>query len=429
LVFVSIPYGEKKIEFEIPRKNLCEILTPSKVTSLPSEEEEITKALNNPIGTKPLEKIVHPGDKVTLICEDISRFAHTDKIIKYLVSRLNSAGVSDEDILIVIALGSHRPMKQEEMIKKVSREIFSRVPVINSEFRNKKLLLDLGFAPGRVRVWADKRVLQADVKIGIGSIVPHPALGYTGGGKIIYPGVVAEETVARLHLRSALLNRNVMGWVDNPARREMEKWVDTVGLDFIVNAVVTPKNETYKIVAGHYVKAHRRGTEYAKKIYELKAKEKVDIAIVSSHTADQDFWQGTKGVVAAERIVKDGGTLILVTPCFEGIGPYSSYINYIGDDNYKALLKEAWEGKMNCKEILPLSVAALVARIRKRIKLMLVSEGISPEQAKIAKFEYFDTLDEALRNALQKQGNNAKVSVLPYGGDSYAWIEDKKRLK
>jgi nickel-dependent lactate racemase len=392
------------------------------VTLPASEQEEIINATDNPIGVQPLKKIVHRGDKVALICEDISRFACTNKIIKYLVSRLNKAGVSDKDIQIVIALGSHRPMKQEEMIKKVSREIFSRIAVVNSEFRDKRLLLNLGLAPGGVRVWADKRVIEADVKIGVGSIVPHPALGYTGGGKIIYPGVVAEETVAQLHLRSALLNRNIMGWVDNPVREEMEKWVDTVGLDFIVNAVVTPKNETYAVVAGDHVKAHRRGVESARQIYELGAKEKVDIVVVSSHTADQDFWQGTKGVVAGERIVKNGGTLILVTPCFEGIGPYPSYVDYIGDDNYELLLKEAWEGKMNYEAVVPLSVGALVARIRKRIKLRLVSEGISPEQAEIAKFKHFNTLDEALRDALQRHGRKAKVSVLSCGGDSYVRI-------
>ena len=422
MVSVSIPYGQRKINFEIPRKNLSEILTPHEIVLPTCEEEEIIKALDHPIGTEPLEKIVHPGDKVALICEDTTRFAHTDGIIKYLIGRLNQAGVSDEDILIVIALGSHRPMSREEMIRKVGGEVFSRISVVNSEFRDKKFLLDLGFAPGGVRIWADRRVLQADVKIGVGSIVPHPALGYTGGGKIIYPGVVAEETVAGLHLRSALLNGNIMGWVDNPVRREMERWVEKVGLDFIVNVVVTPKNETYRVVAGDYVKAHRRGVEYAKKIYELEAKEKVDIAVVSSHTADQDLWQGTKGVIAGERIVKDGGTLILAAPCFEGIGPYPSYINYMGNDSYEALLKEAWEGKVNCGEVLPLSVGALVARIRKRIKLVLVSGRISPEQAKIAKFGYFNTLDEALQDALQRQGREAKVSVLTQGGDSYAWI-------
>jgi nickel-dependent lactate racemase len=273
-----------------------------------------------------------------------------------------------------------------------------------------------------VRIWADKRVIQADVRIGVGSIVPHPALGYTGGAKILYPGVVAEETVARLHLRSAALNKNVMGQADNPARKEMEKWVDTIGLDFIVNSVVTPKNETYAVVAGHYVKAHRRGVEYAKKIYELKAKKKVDVLVVSSHTADQDFWQGTKGVISGERIVKDGGTLILATPCDEGVGPHPSFINYTGSHNYENLLKEAWEGKIGREEVLPLSVGALVARAKKRVNLMLVSDGINEEQARIAGFEYFKTLDEAVQEALKRSGRNAELSVLPYGGDSYAWI-------
>jgi len=421
LISISIPYGKRDIEFEVSHKSLCEVLNPHEVT-VPSFEEEMNRALEHPIGTKQLAEIVHQKRKVTIACEDISRFARTDIIIESLIHRLNRGGIPYENITIVIALGSHRPMTEEEIRTKIGESIFSRVQVANSEFKDKRYLLDLGLAPGGVRIWADKRVIQADVKIGVGSIVPHPALGYTGGAKIIYPGVVAEETVAQLHLRSAILNKNVMGQVDNPVRKEMEKWVDTIGLDFIVNAVVTPKNETYAVVAGHYVKAHRRGVEYAKEIYELKAKKRVDILVVSSHTADQDFWQGTKGVIAGERIVKDGGTLILVTPCYEGVGPHPSYINYTGSHNHENLLQKAWEGKTAREEVLPLSVGALVARAKKRLNLMLVSDGIDGEQARLAGFDYFKTLDEAVQEAFQRSGRNAELSVLPYGGDSYAWI-------
>jgi nickel-dependent lactate racemase len=424
-VKISVPYGYQKICFSLPEENLAEILAPKIVVISKSEEEEISEAINNPIGTRKLIEMVRPSDKIVILCEDISRFAHTDKILMYLLNYLNKYGIENKNISIIIALGSHRPMTKKEIKKKVGEEVFARIKVKNSEFKDKKNLVNMGFAPGNVKMWIDRRVINADIKIGVGSIIPHPALGYTGGGKIIFPGVAGEETVAQLHLRSALLEENIMGWADNPIRKEMEEWVKTIGLDFIINAVVTPENKTYKIIAGDFVEAHRRGVIYAQEIYEIIAREKVDVAIVSSHTADWDLWQGAKGVIAGERIVKNEGTLILLAPCFEGIGPHSSYIDYIGSDSCEKFIREAWEGKMDKKEILPLSVGALIARIRKRIKLSLISDGITYEDAKRAKFDYFENIEEALDNVFQQYGEGIRISVMPYGGDSYSYIKKK----
>jgi len=422
MIDIFIPYGEKRMHFSLPEKNIAEILTPNKVIISSSEREEIKNAISNPIGTKKLEEIVRPENNVVILCEDISRFAHTDKMLFLLLNSLNQAGISDKNILIIMALGSHRPMTRNEMLNKVGEKIFSRVQVVNSEFKDKRKLIDMGFAPGGVRVWADRRVVQADVKIGVGSIVPHAGFGYTGGGKIIYPGVVGEETVAQLHLHSTLLGRNILGDPDNLARKEIEEWVSTVGLDFILNAIVTPENKAYKIVAGHHVKAHRKGVNYAREIYGIKTKEKVDVAVVSSHTADRDFWQATKGFATGDLIVKNGGSVILVSPCFEGIGPHSSFIHYVGSDNFEELLNDAIRGDVPSDEALPLAIGAFNARFRKRIRLILVSESITREQAKEAKIEYFTTLNEALQSVFYIYGKNLRISVIPYGGDSYPYF-------
>lgn len=421
---VSIPYGKNRLSFSIPKANLCEILRPNQVSFPKNERDEIESAIDNPIGSEKLEKIVKPQDKVIIICEDIARLTPVDRIIPLLLDRLNSIGVPDKDIKIVMALGSHRPMNSTEMVRKVGEDVFKRVKAVNSEFKDKAKLFDLGLAPGGVRVWVDKQVMEGDVRIGVGSIAPHAAAGYTGGGKIIYPGVVGEETVAQFHLHRAFLSQSVLGIVENSVRLEMEKWVDTVGLDFIVNVVITPENRIYKIVTGHYVKAHRIGAKYSQEVYGIKANNKVDIAVVSSFSADQDFWQGTKGVISGELIIKDGGTLILVTPCFEGVGPHKNYPKYIGNDDSEGLLKTATENLVNPKEILSLAVAIPVARIRKRLRLVsLISKGIDSEGPKEAKFRRFDTIDEALQEALDYYGKEAKVSAIPCGGESCPYFK------
>lgn len=418
--FVKIPFGLEEQELRLSTNYLKEVLQPIDKDVPQDASDLIEAALSQPIGTKPLEELVRPGQKVAIISEDNSRFARTDLIISTIVSRLAKIGVKDQDILIVMALGSHRKMTPAEMKIKLGEEIYTRFTCVNSEFRDPQLLTYAGTAPGDVEVYVDKRVDEADVKIGVGSIVPHPALGYTGGGKILYPGVVGENTVAQLHLRSALIGQNIMGVAGNQARLEMEAWVETIGLDFIVNSIVTPENNTYKVVAGHYVEAHRVGVAYADEIYRLQAQQAVDVVIASSRSADMDLWQATKAVIGGDRIVKDGGHLVLYTPCPEGVGPHSEYPIYCKGDNIAEYLQQAKQGNFPVEKILPLSVGALIARVLKRINVDIVSPGITPLEAETAGFNHYGSTIEDLQKLIDSKYPHSTLSVLTHGGDSFA---------
>lgn len=417
---LTIPYGSREITFRIPEHNFSEYLAPSIPTLPESDCSETKRALDNPIGADKIEEMVNPSDKVALLCEDITRYAQTSVILSVLVNRLNEAGVPDSNIKIVMALGSHRPMTDEEKIVKVGEELFRRLEVVNSENKNKGKLVDAGLAPGGVRVWLDPIVQAADFKIGVGSIEPHTAAGYTGGGKIIYPGVVGVETVSNFHLISASLG-NLTGDPDNQARLTMEAWVDTVGLDYIVNAVVTPDNDLYKVVAGHYVKAHREGVKFAEEVWGIKSSRKIDVAVVSSFPADLDFWQGGKGIVNCEKMISDGGMLILVTPCIEGVGPHPEYIDYMGADDPLYFIQAAQQGKVNMEKVLPLAVGAAVARIRQRISIAVISDGLTDAEIIRSGFMPFESVEEAVKFALDKYGRDARISVVPMGGGSYIY--------
>lgn len=417
---IKIPYGNKEIEFCIPKKNFSELLIPNSPQLPENGVWETIEALEKPIGADQIENMIKRDSKIVIICEDITRYAQTDIMISVLIDRLSRDGIPDENIKIVMALGSHRPMTDEEKIKKVGKDIFKRFEVINSENKDKNKLVDAGVAPGGVRVWLDPIVYESDFKIGIGSIEPHTAAGYTGGGKIIYPGVVGQETVSNFHIISASLG-NLIGDPDNEARLTMEKWVKTVGLDYIINAIVTPENKLYKVVAGHFVKAHRVGVKYAREIWGIQSKKRIDIAIVSSHPADLDFWQGGKGIVNCEKAIPDGGFLILVTPCYEGVGPHPEYIDYMGNNDPEKLIKETRESNKITEGVLPLAVGLAVARVRKRINIAVISDGLSKEDIERSGFLYFKTIGDAVQYGLKKFGNDANIAVIPMGGGSYIY--------
>ena len=415
----KIPYGEKILNFEIPEN--IEVFTAT-VPNVACPEDpylEINRALDNPIGTEKIENIVKPENRVCIICDDITRPTPVKEILEVMLKRLMDAGVTKENIYIVIALGSHRYMTKEEMIRKVGEEIYRDFKVLNSEFKDPEGLLDMGYSKTGAKIYVSRSVMDSDVRIGIGNIVPHPAMGWSGGGKILYPGVTDEVTVAQFHIQQGLANENLFGLDDCFIRLEVEKWVDTIGLHFIVNTVLTPDKKLYKAVAGHYVKAQREGVKYAKQVCGAKLKKPCEVVIVSSYPADLDYWQATKGYLSgAHGAVKDG-TIILVTPCPEGIGPHPEYADCIGNDKAEELLFDMQEGKPVPGDPLALCIGTCVSKIRQKYKLVTVSDGLSPDGMKRAAVKHYpvEKLSKAVADALA-QYENPSVLIIPHGGET-----------
>jgi len=413
-MLITIPYGTKHISFNIPETNVAEVLLPN--PSVPKVPPAIFQAIRYPIGTAPLSSLVNPRSKVVILCEDITRPTPLDILLPYILDELQTVGVSKENILIIFALGSHRPMTSEEMRAKLGSDIYENYQVVNSEFRDPSKLVYVGTTESGVDIYIDKRVIQADVKIGIGSVFPHPAAGYTGGAKILYPGVAGEMTVAQFHLSAALVDKNLFGEAENPVRKEMETWVDRVGLDFVVNAILTPTGEIYQVVAGHYVEAHRQGIRFCQELYTIKVQDLADAVIVSSFPADLDFWQAGKAIMAAEKVVKTGGTIVLVSPCYEGVGPHASFLRFCGAKDLKGLLTLAQKGGLTPEEILPLSVATIMHYARRRAEIIIISDGLKNIDIEEAGFKSCRNINDALEYVFLVHGKNAKIYVMPYGG-------------
>jgi nickel-dependent lactate racemase len=418
-VAIRVPYGPDALSVSLPGVNLAGVLVPNPV-EIGDEDWLIREALDHPIGAPRLEELAQPGQRVVVISDDITRPTPTERLLPAILTRLNSAGIPASDISIVMALGSHRRMTENEMLRKVGPEVFSRVRVHNSEFTDPQALVDLGEAPGGIRVRADRRVLEADLRVGVGGILPHPAVGWSGGGKIIYPGVTAEDTVAHYHYLHGRAGWNMFGAEECPVRLQMERWVDTVGLHFIVNAVTTPQRRLYAVVAGHYVAAHRAGVKRAKEVFGVPFPRRVEVAIVSGHPTDNDLWQATKGVLSGDHLVRDGGTLILLAACPEGVGPHKDYLKHLGAAEPDELL--AWARTQSGGTALSAAVAVTVARIRQRIRLVLVSDNIAPAAAEAGGFEYFATAQKALDAALSRYGPSTQVAVLPFGAETFPMV-------
>ena len=421
---VTIPYGSDSVSFSVPDENFCELLEPSCPEFENNPEMIIEEALDHPIGTPLLEEVVKNAETVSIICDDMSRPTPVHLILPSVMKRLLKAGIKKENIKVIIALGSHRYMTEEEIIQKVGKEIYDNYRVVNSEFKDEESLVLMGTAEDGSKIYVTGEAAGTDIRIGIGNIVPHPVMGWSGGGKILFPGISGEKTVALFHILGGLHeNGNLFGWDESPVRHCIESWVDVIGLDFIINTALTGDFRIYKAVAGHYVKAHREGVKYAKEIWGAKTSKKADIMIVSSYPADQDFWQSGKGLYSAENgLVEKGGTIILVSPNYEGIGPHPELYEYMGDDNAHEKLVKAKDDDSIPGDRLAMSVGTAMAKMRMRREIIMVSDGITKADAQSCGIGYYPLCDlqKAIDDTIKKY-KNPTVSAISHGGELYVY--------
>lgn len=422
---VTLPYGQESVSFQIPDASFSGRLDPPTTVFAASDPiAEIERAIDEPFGSSRLEELVHPGQKVAIIADDASRPTPVHKILPVVIRRLEKAGILRSDIRIVMALGSHRYMTEEEMRARVGDEIYESYEVINSEFRDPEKLVYVGKTPEGVDILATKAIMESDVRIGVGNLVPHPVMGWGGGGKILYPGVAGEDTVAYFHLKAALIDENMFGDSTTPIRDMMESWVDTIGLDFVINTVLTPQLEICKVVAGNYIAAHRAGVEIGKKALGCRVEEKVDVVVVSSHPADQDFWQSPKAMYAAEHALKGtrGGTMILVSPNYEGIGPHREYPVFMGRDDGDEVVRECIRTGKAPGDPLAIAVGNSMSKMRRRRKLVVVGDGVTAEEmAQCGCVHYpLGQLQRAVDDALAEYPN-CRVAAMANGAETFLY--------
>ncbi len=413
---LEIPYGDGTLRCAVPTANLKGIHVPHKVPPVQNEAAEIQRALTHPIGAPPLQEMARGAERVVIVADDNTRLTPTHIIVPLLLNTLNEAGIPDETVEILIALGTHRKMTEKEIEQKFGSETVRRVPVINHDCNDQELLADLGTTPGGVSVQVNRRVLEADLVLGVGSIVPHHIPGFSGGAKIIQPGVCGARTTGEVHLLSVRRPTTLLGMVENEVRQEMEAIAERAGLRAILNTILDSEGRLIRAVYGAPRAAFRRGVEASRRVYGVHVPQTTDIVIASSHPCDIEFWQAHKTLYPAQRCVREGGTIIVVTPCPEGLSvTHPEIADYAGDR------MEEIDAAIRAGEIEDLTAGALAlawASVRRHADVHLVSDGISDAVAQSVGFCPHASLQAALDAALERHGRDATISVLPYAPDT-----------
>ena len=408
----ELEYGKSSVNFDLnPENIICEMKANPVVHKLEGLEE-VKRALENPIGSKRLRELVSPGEKVCIIASDITRPCPSYVFLPALIDELAEGGVREEDIVIVLALGIHRPHTEEEMKTLTGAEVFDRVRVVDSDPDD---CVYSGSTSRGTPLNITREVNSCDRIIATGNIEMHYFAGYSGGAKALMPGVSDRDAIQANH-SMMVEETSVAGRIEgNNIRQDIEEAGDIIGVDFILNVVLDESKKIVGAVAGDHRKAHREGVKILDSMYKIHIPELADLVIASAggFPKDINLYQAQKALDNAKHAVREGGIIILVAECLEGFG----------EEVFHDWLHEAKSGEdliRRAKEDFMLGghkAAAIAMTVEKCSEVLLVS-ALPDELAEKTLMKPFTNINDALIHAYKLLGKDARIIIMPHAGST-----------
>jgi lactate racemase len=412
----KLGFCKQDVTFEINQRNLMGVLEPNKVELHTTGVAEVSRALSCPIASPPLHQIVKKGEKIAIITSDITRPMPSKIVLPILLEELYAGGIAKEDITIVFALGSHRKHTEEEMLYLVGEDVYKSIKCIDSDVND---CIHLGRTSTGTPVSIFRTVVEADKRICLGNIEYHYFAGYSGGAKAILPGVSTRDAIQKNH-SMMVLDEAKAGAIDtNPLRQDIDEVAKFLSIDFILNVVLDEKKNIIKAVAGHYLKAHRAGCQFLDNLYKVTIKAPADIVIVSpgGYPKDINLYQAQKALDNAKHAVREGGVIILVASCKEGLGEHVF-------ERWMTTSSSPDEMIVNIQHKFELGghKAAAIAMVLKKARVFLVSD-LEDSFVRSIFLEPFKCMEDAINDAMLHTGKNSSVLIMPYGGSTLPVIE------
>jgi nickel-dependent lactate racemase len=409
-------------EIQIDEENLLFYATHRTAEQVPDQTQIVEDALEHPIGTGRLEELLRPDDRVVILVDDITRPTPTARILPAILRRIHGAGIPVDAVSIFMAIGTHRVMTEGELRTKLGDEVREHYRIINRDYRDGDFV-DLGQTESGTPIYIDREVMAADFKLTVGNIVPHISAGWGGGSKMILPGVCSHKTSDMMHLMACVVQPvlEVIGTRDNVPRAEMDAIAARAGLDFIVNTVLDEDKNLLGVYAGHFVEAHRAACALAERTMVVPIPAQADILIVSAHPCHVDYWQGIKAYAYAHRGVREDGVIIFLLDGSEGLcGDAPSH-----EETVRKYMLWSFEDQKAAVErgevhdLVGLNVPMYHAMVRHRVqRTICVTNHLSQEDLDVLGFDSAPTVPAALEWAYELVGREARVGVIPFGGET-----------
>lgn len=418
-MLLSLRYGRTGLSLELPPDLDAQILHLNPLPPLENQSAAITDSLENPFGTQPLRELARGRKSACIVICDVTRPVPNAIILAPMLAILESAGIARRNIVILNATGLHRPNLGAELEEMIGKEIADNYRVENHVAKNAHEMTDLGdieFGDGQsARAAINSHYLNADLKITTGLIEPHFMAGYSGGRKLICPGIASAETILQFHAPRMIGNPNARaGNLQNNPIHAMSRAVALrAGCDFICNVTLSESRQLTGVFSGDLDKAHAAGIAHVDKQSKVPvAPAEIVVTTSAGYPLDTTFYQCVKGMVGALPALKKGGTLILATSLSEGIGGPEFSEMCFSLKSVAEFLDRIYSSPVQVDQW---QLQELMNVLQHAGEVMIISEGVSSETLGKFLLTPMPDVQTALETARHKHGKTARAVIIPEG--------------
>jgi len=413
---VQLEYGRSGLEVELPDDRVVRSLAYKNAVPLADPQAVLARVLDRPIGSPPLAELARKRKSACIVICDITRPVPNQLMLPPILERLEQSGIRRSEIVILVATGLHRPNLGDELVELVGQEIVDNYRIENHYGQKLEEHTFLGNSPRGVPIWIDSRYVEADLKITTGLIEPHLMAGFSGGRKLICPGIAALETVKVWHGPDFLEHPKAdCGILEGNPVHEENTWIGRhTGCDFIVNVVIDAARQPLHFVAGDMEAAFLEGVDFVKNVVVDTVEKPVDVVVTScaGYPLDTTFYQAVKGLTGALPIVKQGGTIIMAASLSEGIGSPEFKSLFVDNPSLEVFVERILGKDYFVMDQWQLEELAKVCR---KAKVKIVSDGLSAETINGLFVESASSVELAVGESLAEYGPDATIAVIPKG--------------
>ena len=418
---VRLDYGTEGLEVALPDQRVT-IIEPVPRPAVVDAHATLMDAIRAPIGCAPLRQQVRPGHRVAISVCDVTRAQPRRDQLQALFEEMPD--VPPGDVTIFIATGTHRSNTDAELERMLGRDILNRYRVVNHDSRDPATLAHAGRTSTGVPVYINREFLQADVRITTGFVEPHFFAGFSGGPKMVAPGLAGLETVMTLHDAYRIGHPNATWGVTegNPIHDDVREISRMVGVNYAIDVTLNREQKITAAFAGDILDQHRAACAYAKDTAMRAVPAPFDVVLTtnSGYPLDQNLYQAVKGMSAAAKIVKPGGTIICAAECRDGLPSHGSYGAVLASQPTPAALlaminapgysaPDQWQVQVQ-------------AQIQVRADVLVKNAGLGAGEIRAAHFTPIDDVEAAVLEALNRAGPGATLCVLPQGPQTIPYL-------
>ena len=410
---VQLAYGKKGYKLKVPAN--FDVIEPKFIKEVGSAKEEINKALLSPTNSKPLRSLLEGKNDIAISVCDITRAQPRKVVIETIVEHIKDL-IPISNIKILIATGTHRANTKDELIEMLGKDIVETLNVINHVCDDKESLIEMPTSLDDVSVLLNKHWVNADFRITTGFVEPHFFAGFSGGSKLVAPGLAGLKTIMKLHNYKRLNNPNsIWGEVEkNPIQQDVRKIAKETGVDFTLDVALNRDQKITNVFSGDLIDSHNEACNFARETAMVQVSQPYDLVITSNsgYPLDQNLYQTVKGLSAASQIVKDNGEILCLSECSDGIpshGKFYSLLSEFSDpEQVEGMLSDP---NFHCQDQWQVQI---LSQIAKKSNINLYTEGLSDKEIENA-FMFNAPDPQRFIDQKIKENINIRGCVLPEG--------------